>query len=360
MRSPKIANAPSAATLENGARTSCVGPVFPGLPPRSQSHAEAAGKPGQTGRGPTQARFPRLAARASRAQIQRPAPHAARRPRVGLPFPLSRRVLIQRCVSRKGCSPFSAGATALELMPPPSLPPRRAVRTHNAALDAQPAPTVRRCEELSPGSALDGLAAGGAAQAPFSQPATASNSAPRGGEPVGDVELPLNWKAVPSHSRPGQMSYVHEPSGLKQSNVPTGEPSEEAIEAFRDAIATAKRKVTPLWRVLRGRARAAAAGYPWTPEGGVLPTIRGVLTCRPGTIILTLLCHPLTARLPPGYSPRKLLGPSPCSPTRTLQAGRSTYRAGPRRSGSGAIKMRQKNSTGRDDQGLRVSLVAKL
>jgi len=159
-------------------------------------------------------------------------------------------------VSRKGCSPFSAGATALELMPPPSLPPRRAVRTHNAALDAQPAPTVRRCEELSPGSALDGLAAGGAAQAPFSQPATASNSAPRGGEPVGDVELPLNWKAVPSHSRPGQMSYVHEPSGLKQSNVPTGEPSEEAIEAFRDAIATAKRKVTPLWRVLRGRARA--------------------------------------------------------------------------------------------------------
>ena len=70
------------------------------------------------------------------------------------------------------------------------------------------------------------------------------------------MELPLNWKAVPSHSRPGQMSYVHEPSGLKQSNVPTGEPSEEAIEAFRDAIATAKRKVTPLWRVLRGRARA--------------------------------------------------------------------------------------------------------
>jgi hypothetical protein len=60
---------------------------------------------------------------------------------------------------------------------------------------------------------------------------------------VPEAELPRNWKAVPSQSRPGQFSYVHVPTGLKQSRVPTGEPSEEAVEAFRDAVATAKRKV---------------------------------------------------------------------------------------------------------------------
>jgi len=35
---------------------------------------------------------------------------AARRRRVALPFPLARRILIQHCVSTRGCSPFSAGA----------------------------------------------------------------------------------------------------------------------------------------------------------------------------------------------------------------------------------------------------------
>jgi hypothetical protein len=167
-----------------------------------------------------------------------------------------------------------ADRRALELMPPPPLPPRRAVRTHDAAGDAQPAPTVRRCEERSPaGSALDGMAAGGAAHAPFPQPATASSSAPSGGEPGGAVELPLNWKAVPSHSRPGQVSYIHEPSGLKQSNAPTGEPSEEAIETFRDAVAAAKRKVTPLQRSVRCCARCRRPSE--SMYAGVLPTIGG-------------------------------------------------------------------------------------
>ena len=168
---------------------------------------------------------------------------------------------------------------ALELMPPPPLPPRRAVRTHDASGDAKPPfPTLRRCEGRSPaGSASDGMADGGAAHATFQQPATASNSAPSGGEPGGAVELPLNWKAVPSHSRPGQFSYVHEQSGLKQSNVPTGEPSEEAIQTFRDAVAAAKRKVTPLQRSARRCAvlRAAARRSRLTPVGGVLPTIGG-------------------------------------------------------------------------------------
>jgi len=57
--------------------------------------------------------------------------------------------------------------------------------------------------------------------------------------------LPKGWKAVPSLSRPGQYTYVHTPSGLKQSRRPVlGEvPSKEAVEAFQDAVARAKRKV---------------------------------------------------------------------------------------------------------------------
>jgi len=57
--------------------------------------------------------------------------------------------------------------------------------------------------------------------------------------------LPKGWKAVPSLSRPGEYTYVHTPSGLKQSRRPLeGEvPSEEAVEAFQDAVARAKRKV---------------------------------------------------------------------------------------------------------------------
>ena len=60
---------------------------------------------------------------------------------------------------------------------------------------------------------------------------------------AGEGALPPGWRAVPSVSRPGQRSYVHMPTGLKQSKRPLEEPSEEAVAAFHDLVAKAKQKV---------------------------------------------------------------------------------------------------------------------
>jgi hypothetical protein len=45
-------------------------------------------------------------------------------------------------------------------------------------------------------------------------------------------DLPPNWQAVPSKSRPGETSYLHVPTGLKQGNRPTKEPTDKEIVAF--------------------------------------------------------------------------------------------------------------------------------
>ena len=64
--------------------------------------------------------------------------------------------------------------------------------------------------------------------------------------------LPPGWRAIPSKSRPGEVSYFHEPTGLKQARLPTATPSAEAVERFlavtRAAKAKKKRKAAPLLR----------------------------------------------------------------------------------------------------------------
>ena len=58
-----------------------------------------------------------------------------------------------------------------------------------------------------------------------------------GKRPNHEEPVPVNWQVVPSKSRPGDWSYVHIPTGLKQSRRPSGEPSAAAVAAFQEAIA---------------------------------------------------------------------------------------------------------------------------
>mmetsp|Transcript_9384 Transcript_9384/g.14794 ORF Transcript_9384/g.14794 Transcript_9384/m.14794 type:complete len:165 (+) Transcript_9384:26-520(+) len=116
-------------------------------------------------------------------------------------------------------------------MPPP-LPQRRPLEhMTSAAMPPPPAPNRQAVASLAAdNSKMDGKSDGGVA----------------GGGSAHCLSdgLPKGWKAVPSLSRPGEYTYVHTPSGLKQSRRPLeGEvPSEEAVEAFQDAVARAKRK----------------------------------------------------------------------------------------------------------------------
>ena len=68
----------------------------------------------------------------------------------------------------------------------------------------------------------------------------ASQAGQSSSTPMGD--LPENWRAIPSRSRPGQYSFIHVPTGLKQSKRPSDEPTEQDVEAFREAVARAKRQ----------------------------------------------------------------------------------------------------------------------
>ena len=111
--------------------------------------------------------------------------------------------------------------------PPPAAPADPAPPSHWQGVDSQQLAAERGACRGEPAAA---------GPAPGETGASDASGVP-------EAELPRNWKAVPSQSRPGQFSYVHVPTGLKQSRAPTGEPSEEAVEAFRDAVATAKRKV---------------------------------------------------------------------------------------------------------------------
>lgn len=59
-------------------------------------------------------------------------------------------------------------------------------------------------------------------------------------------DLPAGWRAMPSASRPGQMSYLHDPTGFKQSKFPTGAPADAAVAKYRAALKakSKKRKAT--------------------------------------------------------------------------------------------------------------------
>ena len=47
------------------------------------------------------------------------------------------------------------------------------------------------------------------------------------------VKLPsLAWKRVPSKSRPGEFSYLHLPTGLRQTTVPHRDPTDEEMKKF--------------------------------------------------------------------------------------------------------------------------------
>jgi len=53
-------------------------------------------------------------------------------------------------------------------------------------------------------------------------------------EPTDDGTRPLpsaGWERIPSQSRPGQFSYLHVPTGLKQARFPRGDPPKQAIRA---------------------------------------------------------------------------------------------------------------------------------
>ena len=54
--------------------------------------------------------------------------------------------------------------------------------------------------------------------------------------------LPRDWRAVPSKSRPGETSYVHVPTGLKQARFPESDPSPVQIAEHNEAVRRAKAK----------------------------------------------------------------------------------------------------------------------
>ena len=157
-------------------------------------------------------------------------------------------------------------AEAARAMPPPR---PRLVGPHHTPHAAAGIVSV---PPLLPRSSTDGLGTGGSAAtrsmdsvavhmegacgsaSGLSHEASDCHGSARGGEEVegkrrvdsgeDDDCLPPNWKTVPSRSRPGQHSYVHVPTGLKQSKRPSEDPTEEAVEAFRLAVANAKRQVS--------------------------------------------------------------------------------------------------------------------
>lgn len=55
-------------------------------------------------------------------------------------------------------------------------------------------------------------------------------------------QLPSDWRAIPSKSRPGETSYVHTPTGLKQARFPTEDPTPAQIAQHHEAVRAAKEK----------------------------------------------------------------------------------------------------------------------
>ena len=72
---------------------------------------------------------------------------------------------------------------------------------------------------------------------PNTKPVKSGEGIIGGKRPNHEEPVPVNWQVVPSKSRPGDWSYVHIPTGLKQSRRPSGEPSAAAVAAFQEATA---------------------------------------------------------------------------------------------------------------------------
>ena len=70
-----------------------------------------------------------------------------------------------------------------------------------------------------------------------------ADHAKKSAEGPGNDGLPDSWRKVASKSRPGEFSFLHLPTGLKQKAVPTGEPSEAEIAAFVAAQGPARSSI---------------------------------------------------------------------------------------------------------------------
>jgi len=171
-------------------------------------------------------------------------------------------------LSRSGCGSASSAADEAAdaaLMPPPRALVRNAgagamaqltVPVRDRAAPSETEAEARQCMPPPPPHAPASGARSSAAAAATPEEATkegTDDSEVQGARPAGESRsaagaeeegaLPPGWKTVPSASRPGSNSYFHEPTGVKQSKRPHQEPSEEAVAAFQEAVAKAKRKV---------------------------------------------------------------------------------------------------------------------
>ena len=139
---------------------------------------------------------------------------------------------------RAGAAPVAAAAEVT----PPSLDPAHTEESERAM--APPPPVAMPPPPPPPpmGGFMRGedLRSVGSAACP----AAAADTATRA--------LPRDWRAVPSKSRPGSISFVHVPTGLKQARFPESDPSPAQIAEHAAAVAAArakkKRGVAPLLR----------------------------------------------------------------------------------------------------------------
>ena len=122
-------------------------------------------------------------------------------------------------------------------MPPPPQPNRVGVRIQSELISAhevRPSAARENTSIVGVNGTLRASSTSSASdrQPEFAPPGAASVPQCSGGEP----ELPSSWKRVPSKSRPGQFSYQHLPTGLKQTRFPTSEPSSEEVAAHYGAL----------------------------------------------------------------------------------------------------------------------------
>lgn len=90
-----------------------------------------------------------------------------------------------------------------------------------------------------------------------------------------DSALPPSWRKVPSASRPGQFSYLHVPTGYKQSEVPTSDaPSPAALAAWQRANGTANAGRPP------ATAMGGGPGGRMVPPSGVVGRLEPVAEVR--------------------------------------------------------------------------------
>ena len=101
-------------------------------------------------------------------------------------------------------------------------------------LEFRRAPSVPKSLGHAPAASLGPGTLGAGSNA---KPVKSGEGTIGGKHPTHEEPVPVNWQVVPSKSRPGDWSYVHIPTGLKQSRRPSGEPSAAAVAAFQEANA---------------------------------------------------------------------------------------------------------------------------